>query len=183
MRTEDKRPNRHLVLAAALLVVGATAACQGDEIENVLSRVPWFTNMRNQPSVGALEERPRTPPEGTVAVDAGLPTFPLVADYDTVSNPTAADEASLARGQELYDIFCLVCHGPEGEGGGYIEGPFPAGLIPQLTAESARNRSDGYLYGMMAAGRGLMPNYRRIPEANRWHIVNYVRQLQAEAEQ
>ena len=180
---KTRRPTRPLALAAALLAVGVTGACQGNEIENVLARVPWFTNMRHQPSVGALEERPRTPPEGAVAVDAGLPLMATPAEYDAVTNPVAADEASLARGEELYVIFCLVCHGPEGQGGGYIEGPFPAGLIPQLTAESAVGRSDGYIFGMMAAGRGLMPNYRRIPEGDRWHLVNYVRQLQAEGEQ
>ena len=182
MNADKTRFARRWVLAAALFTVAAAAvACEGNEIENVLARVPWFTSMRHQPAVGALEEQPRTPPEGVVAVDAGLPLMATPAEYDTVTNPTAADEASLARGEELYVIFCLVCHGPEGQGGGYIEGPFPAGLIAQLTAESARSRSDGYIFGMMAAGRGLMPNYRRIPQNDRWHVVNYVRQLQAQA--
>lgn len=179
MKAENPSPVPRALLAAAILAATASVACQGDEIENALALVPWFTNMRDQPSVGALEERPRTPPEGTVAVDAGIPLMATPDAYDTLTNPVEADDASLARGQELYDIFCAVCHGPEGSGGGNIEGPFPAGLIRQLTAEPARELSDGYLFGMMDAGRGLMPNYRRIPETDRWHIVNYVRELQA----
>ncbi|MGD8867185.1 MAG: hypothetical protein PVI01_06135, partial [Gemmatimonadales bacterium] len=60
---------------------------------------------------------------------------------------------------------------------------FPRGLINHLTTQRAREYPDGYIFGMMSAGRGLMPNYRRIPQADRWHIVNYVRQLQRSAEE
>jgi mono/diheme cytochrome c family protein len=123
------------------------------------------------------------PPEGTVAVGAGVPLADLPDDYRDVPNPVPATEASLERGKDRYDIFCSVCHGPEGQGGGSIEGPFPRGLINNLTTERAREYRDGYLFGMMSAGRGLMPNYRRIPQVDRWHIVNYVRQLQRSAEQ
>jgi hypothetical protein len=31
---------------------------------------------------------------------------------------------------------------------------------------------------MISAGRGLMPNYRRMTQEERWHVVNYVRELQ-----
>ncbi len=36
---------------------------------------------------------------------------------------------------------------------------------------------------MMSAGRGLMPNYRRMPQVDRWHVVNYTRELQRSAEE
>jgi len=40
-------------------------------------------------------------------------------------------------------------------------------------------RSDGYLYGMIRVGRALMPAYgHQISHYDRWHIVNYVRQMQ-----
>ena len=52
----------------------------------------------------------------------------------------------------------------------------------RCTRASAQDRaigySDGYLWGMIANGRGLMPSYRRIPTYDRWQIVAYVRQLQ-----
>ena len=41
-----------------------------------------------------------------------------------------------------------------------------------------KGRTDGYLYGMIRNGRGLMPNYVRIEDADRWDVVNYVRALQ-----
>ena len=39
-------------------------------------------------------------------------------------------------------------------------------------------RTDGYIYGIVRLGRGLMPSYRRIPPSDRWAVVNYVRYLQ-----
>jgi hypothetical protein len=38
------------------------------------------------------------------------------------------------------------------------------------------------MYAMIRVGRGIMPEYgSRIAHFDRWHIVNYVRQLQAQA--
>jgi hypothetical protein len=48
-----------------------------------------------------------------------------------------------------------------------------------LRTDVTRGRSDGYIYGMLRNGRGLMPNYNRIEEMDRWDVVNYVRALQA----
>jgi mono/diheme cytochrome c family protein len=43
--------------------------------------------------------------------------------------------------------------------------------------------SDQYLYAMIRVGRGLMPEYgSRITHFDRWSVVNYVRQLQRQAE-
>jgi mono/diheme cytochrome c family protein len=100
---------------------------------------------------------------------------------DTLQNPTnAADLNSLARGRTLYQTYCDTCHGPAGMGDGPVSmankqpGPF-AGVFPLVTAAG---RSDGYVYNIIRNGGGRMPNYRRIPEEDRWHLVNYVRYLQ-----
>ena len=167
------------VPVALLLAAIALGGCRGTEIEDLIGKVEWFSNMRDQASILPFEESPRHLPEGTRTVDAGIPLMETPEDYAGIVNPVPVSDASLARGRELYDIFCAVCHGPQGRGGGRVEGPFPAGLIPQLGTQRARDFSDGYLFGIMSTGRGLMPTYRRVPQADRWHIVNYVRQLQS----
>ena len=169
------------VLVGLGLAAGLTG-CRGTEIEDAIGKVEWFGNLRDQPAVEPFEEPMRMPPEGTVIVGAGVPFGARPNDYEDVPNPTAASDVSLERGKELFDIFCSVCHGPEGQGGGSIEGPFPRGLINQLATQRARDYTDGYLFGMISAGRGLMPAYRRTTQEERWHIVNYVRQLQQQAE-
>jgi mono/diheme cytochrome c family protein len=102
----------------------------------------------------------------------------IADDYDGVSNPVAASPESLELGQVAYDIYCTVCHGPEGRGEGNVEGPFPRGLINMLNTQRAQELSDGYLFGMISVVAVSLKNYRRIPQEERWHIVNYVRELQ-----
>jgi mono/diheme cytochrome c family protein len=39
--------------------------------------------------------------------------------------------------------------------------------------------TDGYIYTLIRVGRGIMPAYaHQIAHYDRWHVVNYVRQLQ-----
>ena len=47
-----------------------------------------------------------------------------------------------------------------------------------LTTDMTKARTDGYIFGMIRNGRGLMPPYNRIEEMDRWDVVNYVRALQ-----
>lgn len=175
MRVKWGGPIKGLV-AALLLVAGG---CRGTEIEDLIGKVAWFSNMRDQPAVEPFEQQPRTMPDGTFPVGGNVPLMATPDDYANLANPVSPEDGSLERGKTLFNIYCQVCHGPVGRGGGNVEGPFPAGLIPQLATPRARGFSDGYIFGIISAGRGLMPNYRRIPQAERWDVVNYVRELQA----
>jgi hypothetical protein len=60
---------------------------------------------------------------------------------------------------------------------GYI---IPAGYPPYpLLTDRVRDFTDGYVYGMIRVGRGLMPAYgHRISHFDRWNVVNYLRVLQ-----
>jgi hypothetical protein len=140
----------------ALLLLAGLAGCRGTELEDSLGKVAWFSNMRDQAAVEPFEEAARMPPEGTVHAAAGVPLMALPDDYTDIANPEAVTAESLEIGQEN----------------------FPRGLINRLDSQRATDLSDGYIFGMMSTGRGLMPNYRRVPQEDRWHIVNYVRQLQ-----
>lgn len=167
-------------------------------------------SMRDQRSFDPYEN-PRPAPENSVAFAAGnLPSamgevnlgqpegvdIPPFTQLDLgepgvgsavirgMVNPTdPTDAASLARGEELYLRFCIVCHGPDGVGANaYIAEKHL--LLPayNLSGDVVAGYSDQYLYAMMRVGRGLMPEYgSRITHYDRWHVVNYVRQLQAQA--
>lgn len=171
------RPPTMRVAAVTLLVtaLGGLGACD-DQVKHV----PWFETMYRQASVETYEQPMMLPPEGAVPLGAERHT-PLL-DSDTLVNPLAdrTDEATLKRGQVLYQQYCLVCHGQSGAGDGPVVGENRLPALPtlDLTSERAVGLTDGYLWGMIANGRGVMPSYRRIPAADRWYIVNYVRQLQ-----
>jgi mono/diheme cytochrome c family protein len=180
--------NMRLLAALALpLLVGA---CTQEE---------WLTDMKQQPSVGtwqvyatdtaAGELIPfRGNPQGSVPTN-GVAVASWQVSYNAMpqtvdsmsglQNPVAADERSLVNGRKLYQINCTVCHGDLGDGKGAMPQLNPGyAFVPAINAAATQARTDGYLFGMLRNGRGLMPSQNRIPEAMRWDVINYVRGLQ-----
>jgi mono/diheme cytochrome c family protein len=174
-------------VAAAVVLPVALGACT------------WFTDFKNQPRIEPWEPVSQndadttTPPRGqpafsvpmqgtaVAAFQVSYTPSPLTIDsLSGLANPAAPSEASLANGRQNYQINCAVCHGLAGDGNGGLKKVNPAyGWSPSLMTASAKGRSDGYIYGIIRNGRGVMPSYNRIEEADRWDVVNYVRTLQA----
>lgn len=151
----------------------------------------WFTDFKRQPSVVTWESwRPdslgvRGNPQGSVPIDgtempAWLVSYSAaIATIDSlagIANPVPVTEASLIAGRKQFQINCAVCHGDNADGmGAATRFGFPA---ISLQIDAAKARTDGYIFGMIRNGRGLMPPYNRIEERDRWDIVNYLRALQ-----
>lgn len=187
MRRERTRA-RAVVGVVALAALASTGCTR---IEEAMASVPFLNFMHEAPSFDPYEApRPAPPNSVPLASPAGgwepnIPTPVTEAALQgfaaEVTNPLPMDTAVLRRGQEVYQTYCFVCHGAAGQGNGPVVDPaagkFPMG--PALTIPTTVGRSDGYIYAVVKAGRGLMPSYRRIPPQDRWAVVNYVRQLQA----
>ena len=196
-----QRTTRAGLVLAAVLVSGCIP------MDNMMVAI-FGRSMRDQPSFDPYENT-RMPAEGSVPFAAGnLPAQmgqvnlgqAEVADYDLPSftsvdmamggavasamvNPVPSSPESLARGQLLYDRYCTVCHGPTGVS---AEAPilekYPVMAAFNLATGASRVQTEGYLYGVIRVGRGIMPPYGdRIAHYDRWHVVNYVRQLQSQA--
>ena len=101
-------------------------------------------------------------------------------DYAGLTNPIPADDASLARGQELYTNLCATCHGNTGLGdgpGGAALNPTPAAL-----AHTSQMLSDAYLFWRISEGGvpfgTAMPAWREaLDEQARWDLINFVQAL------
>ncbi len=179
-------PMRRLALLALPL---ALAACDPAD---------WITDMKQQPTVGTWQKFSsdsaagdtipfRGNPQGSVpshgvAVAAWQVSYtPMPATVDSLSglvNPVAPDERSLANGRKVFQINCAVCHGDLGDGKGMLATVSGIAFVPAINGAATQARSDGYIFGMMRNGRGLMPPQNRIPEEMRWDVVNYLRGLQ-----
>jgi mono/diheme cytochrome c family protein len=173
-----------------VLVIGlGNGACT--RFENAMASIPVFSFLRNSPSFDPYEA-PRPAPYGSVPFNtpAGESLGPLEATEaglnefaGRVTNPLAAnDTLALRAGEVMFQRHCAVCHNADGKGNGPIvgQGKFP--MAPDLTLPVTVGRNDGYIYGVIRAGRGLMPSYGpRMTHLERWATVNYVRQLQRAA--
>lgn len=156
-------------------------------------------NMDDQPRANALDaseffydgKAMRQPIAGTVArqdaVEPGV--FETGRENGDGAFATAVPAAAAERfaqplalrGAERYGIYCAPCHGADGDGQGML---FTRAQVTSADLRIARLRAmpDGQLYDVIANGLGLMPPYRaQIPPADRWAIVAFVRQLQAES--
>jgi len=181
-------PDRRVATVALLAL--AAAGCRGW----TSSKPPVHLNpsMYHQPKYRAQAESGffydgatmRQPVPGTVArgelrEDRAFYEGKDAAGKDAVHSPVEATAEVLARGGERYRIYCLPCHDQRGEGKGILAAQ---GLpTTSLHIDRLRTADDGYLFGVITEGRGLMPSYRwPIPVADRWAIIAYVRQLQQE---
>jgi len=157
----------------------------------MLTACEWFTDFKRQPSISTWEavKDSTTPSRGNPQMSVPI-TGSAVAGYQVsygafpatidsmaaIANPVAASDSSLLNGRKYYQINCAVCHGDAGAG----DGPATRFGMPgiSIVTDMTRGRTDGYLFGMIRNGRGLMPPYNRIEDADRWDVVNYVRGLQ-----
>jgi mono/diheme cytochrome c family protein len=149
-----------------------------------MALVPWFANMHKGLAIQPYK-MPRESAEGAVPIDGIEPALPVIpANYeaiDRLNNPAQRTAESLETGAKYYRIYCLPCHGEQGAGDGPVNAKFL--IAPSLLTDRARDLSDGMTYAIVRHGRGAMRPYAYgVRGIDRWHVVNYVRQLQGAAQ-
>jgi mono/diheme cytochrome c family protein len=124
----------------------------------------------------------RMPVEGTVS--RGIVPFEWkktdedrLAAGEALVNPMEVNPENLAMGEQSYEIFCSSCHGPAGDGQGYLftsdRYPYPPA---SLVNEKARTLKDGEIYHSITVGYGIMGAHGGmiVPE-DRWKIILHIR--------
>jgi len=117
-------------------------------------------------------------PAGTPATDASGNT--MVTDFSGLISdfPVPVTKELIDRGEQRYKVFCIVCHGPVGNGDGMI---VRRGFSkpPTYNDDRLRNAPVGHFFNVITVGQGKMNGYAsQIPVADRWAIVAYIRALQ-----
>ena len=147
----------------------------------------------------------RDPVDGTVArgqlhenkafytgkIDNPNPNAPVQTSTDASGNtvvtsfpndidefPIPVTKELIERGQERFKIYCIVCHGPVGNGDGMIvRRGFPK--PPTYHDDRLRNAPVGHFFDVITNGFGRMNSYAyQVQPADRWAIVAYIRALQ-----
>lgn len=90
-------------------------------------------------------------------------------------------EANLAKGKELYDIYCAICHGAKGKGQGTLVKREKILGVPSYD-DVARNITVGSTYHTMYYGLNSMGSYasQMDNEEELWQVAEYVMQLKAD---
>ena len=94
------------------------------------------------------------------------------------TNPMPITRELLDRGQQRYQINCLPCHGPAGDGKGITS---KYGMIGMANFHDQRliTMADGEIFNTISNGKNLMGPYgANVAVVDRWAIIAYVRALQ-----
>jgi mono/diheme cytochrome c family protein len=96
----------------------------------------------------------------------------------TMKNPVPATAESLAKGKELFQANCVMCHGEKGDGTGEMARSLDTKPSDLTDATRMEAQTDGELFYKISTGTDEMPEYGAILEKEEiWHLVNYVRSL------
>lgn len=91
--------------------------------------------------------------------------------------PLPVTRESLQLGRARFEVNCAVCHGLTGDGESMVARNMS--LRPPPSLHLKPGNSDGYYYGVIARGFGLMPSYAsHLTPEERWAVVAYLRALQ-----
>ncbi len=151
---------------------------------------------------------PRLPVVGTVPIGYEMPKAeatiePLAAAVGPWSHPNAGFSAGtdyystgkmgdhwgtgipitvtrelMERGQQRFNITCVMCHGAAAAGNG-ITKQYGLATVVSLQDERIRKMSDGEIFNTITNGKNTMMAYGpNIIVADRWAIIAYLRALQ-----
>lgn len=190
---------KHLLLLA--LAALSTAGCRVERDPNY-EWMPWINYMffaANPESQAKSPETPdgkpifangramQDPPKGTIP--RGYEPLHFSSDAAgrddagaKLKNPQEANETNLARGKVAFVTWCAPCHGPGGAGDGPVaKKGIPGFPIHTKDGNAGDKMPDGHIFHIISYGRGVMPSYAsQIGPADRWNIITYLRQLQAD---
>lgn len=160
-----------------------------------LGACSWFTDFKQQPKIDPWETPSDTiafrgNPQNSVPIYGTsapgflydrMPTPQALNGMASLPNPVPVNESSVNAGRIQYQINCAVCHGALGKGDGPVV-KYAGGMMAPppigMSNSAAAGYTDGYIFGVIRNGKGTMPSYNRIEDADRWSIINYLRSLQ-----
>ncbi|MCF8237669.1 MAG: cytochrome c [Saprospiraceae bacterium] len=102
---------------------------------------------------------------------------------EITTNPFPVTTNGLERGQQLFTIYCAICHGEKADGAGYLVRE-DGGLYPaqpaNLVSDDFIASSEGRFYHSIMYGRNMMGGYSdKLSYQERWDVIHYIRSLQA----
>jgi hypothetical protein len=187
MKNNGSKFTNYFVLMAVLL---ATIACQRDnnytghayfpDMAYSNAFEPYSSSPNYSDSLRMMKPVEGTVPRNIIPYEYGARSFDEQqrAGRELV-NPFEVNRKNLERGRAEFDIFCAMCHGPQGNGDGHL---YTSKLFPvqptSLRGDYVQNKPDGEIFHVITQGSisGLMGSHgSQIKPDDRWKIVLYIK--------
>ena len=169
------------LIAAAILTLFAVPSVQQGlrDVVNSWTHLSYYPirDMRRSVALAPQKLVNRLPDEASVPTTGKEIVLDRDLAAEKLHNPIASDDASIARGDSLFKIFCVPCHGRSMAGDGPVAAEFMP--PPDLLGQQARERKDGFIYSYIRHGGVVMPSYGfQVSAEEAWHLVNAIRHQQ-----
>ncbi len=178
---------KSLKIVLALLVGASIVSCkdkrkpQVQYMPDMYVSVPYDANgvtsaggvpVNRQPVAGTVSRN------GVIAYDIPNTNEGYEKAKAELTNPLEANEENLAKGKELYTIYCIACHGKKGDGNGILSQRDKFNGIPNY---KDRDINAGNIYHVIMYGKGVMGSHAsQLRYKERWQVVQYVESLRSE---
>jgi mono/diheme cytochrome c family protein len=174
---------------AFALIALAFASCDRDR-----NTTGWqyFDDMAKSPAYETYTPNPnfadgktmRNPMEGTIPVGYE-PYYYQKTDEDRAKaglelvNPLKPTSENMERGKQVYNVYCISCHGDKGDGKGFL---FTSGKYPfppkTLVSGAITSKTQGDIFHVITVGFGVMPAHgAQIRPEDRWKVAMYVKEV------
>jgi mono/diheme cytochrome c family protein len=157
-----------LLVGVAVILLGFLSLFTFDII-----KIDWVSFMEIQPAYQPMNDPLPVPPD-SIPVDG--PAY--IAAVGVPDNPEPGEAVSVDRGNELFHINCVMCHGPQGRGNGPVA-VYLQNKPADLTGLAVQSLTDGGIFMTISNGvQGKMPALNEnLTVQERWDVVNFVRTL------
>ena len=167
-----------LRVGLTLALLGLTAL--GCRMNDQQTKLQYMPDMADNP-INKTQKDYLDPPAGAIPRHAVLVPTDQQEAIEVMENPLDEQAMHLEKGKELWNNFCIACHGPQGKGKHKLGPNFP--VAPDLTAAVYQERKDSFYFHVITYGGAIMPAYGyAIYPKERWQIVRYIRELQKAGE-
>lgn len=147
---------------------------------NMYKSVGYETYQQSDAFEGDMEAQ--IPADGTIA--RGHTKFEIANSSEgyelakgNLKTPLDSTDVDYARGKELYDIYCGICHGTNGKGQGKLVKREKILGVPNY---ADREITEGSVYHTIYYGKNTMGSYAgQLNEEERWQVTAYVLKLRA----
>jgi mono/diheme cytochrome c family protein len=178
-----------LALSSSLFALSLFSSCKRNNPDS--SGVEYMPDMYRSPSYEDNSFNPlfadsmtdRIPVKGSVPRGFTPDPFPNTPDgwanaAQYWKDPFPATPGIIGQGRDIFNIYCIHCHGATGMGDGKVAAKLP-GPPPPYSGAALRNITEGEMYQTLEYGKNLMGSHAgQLTVEQRCKVIRYVQTLQ-----